>query len=231
MTPLEEALCGFSPETSFPPLEEALMGGSGGGLGGEHGGEEEEDTPLLPRSPSNLSLLWLDLSDNNLSDNGGAPGVVSRLIHSLLGHPTLRHLNLSRNRLGVGYAAAPTSLALVSGLVGNSTLESLYLDGNSLDSQALLAAAIAANPRSSLTHLSLRLNRCRTPGASAFAALIRSQTPHPPLGSQQGQQQGQAVGGEVGVVTPPPPAAPPAPPAPPAPSPTPKLVYLDVRAN
>jgi hypothetical protein len=139
----------------------------GAGAGG--GGAPHGATPAA----HNASLRWLDLSENNLTDNGRRPAAAALLIGALLAHPALRHLSLARNRLGAGggWCAA----ALARGARANATLASLDVCGNDLDSQAALARAIGANAASALTHLALKNNRVRSPGASAFAALLRAQ--------------------------------------------------------
>ncbi len=141
--------------------------------------EEAEAVPAVPLAAAaaaapNASLQWLDLSDNNLTDNGRRPAAAALLICALFAHPALRHLSLARNRLGGG-GGGWCAAALARGARANCTLESLDLCGNDLDSQAALARALAANPSPALRHLALRSNRVRSPGASAFASLLRSQ--------------------------------------------------------
>lgn len=158
---------------AFAAAKAAFAGEGSGGVGA--------DSPVVAR---NTSLRWLDLSENNLTDGGAAPGPAAALCAALLAIPALRHVNLSRNRLGVGRGARPL-VALEIGLKNNGTLESLCLDENDVDAAPLAAllSALAGNSTSAISALSIAGNRGRSTGASAVAAALRAQAAraHPPL--------------------------------------------------
>jgi hypothetical protein len=155
--------------------------------------EEEQGLKKKKKAPTagagwsggtaNTSLLWLDISGNNLCSYGLDPLPAARLVRALLGHPSLQHLNLARNRLGEAAIVPP---ALVRGVAANASLRSLVLDENSLDAAPAAAIAAALESNSVLTHLSLRSNRVRSDGASAFASLLRCVTMGPWARGEEG---------------------------------------------
>lgn len=159
----------------------------------------------------NNSLLWLDLSGNNLHANGLDPKPAAQLVRAILAHPAIQHLNLSRSRLG---DARVTAAALVTGVSKNRTLRSLALDDNGLDAAPAAQMAAALEENGTLTHLYLRGNRVRSDGASAFAALIRRRTLPVRAGQvEDSQEAAQGTSQAASAV------------------PGPSLAYLDLRDN
>jgi hypothetical protein len=126
--------------------------------------------PPTPENPSaNTSLVWLDLSENNLCGFGlGDSAPVCDLVSGLLRHPSLKSVDLSRNRLTKEVIAR-----IADNIEPNTSLRSLKLEENGIDAMPSVAVAQSLAGNSTLTHLSLRSNRVRSDGASAFADLLR----------------------------------------------------------
>lgn len=139
-------------------------------------GDDDDGVPVRPPTPenpgANQSLLWLDLSENNLCMFGfGTTDAMCDLVKGLLRHPKLRRLDLSRNRL-----ARPVIAALAAEIEHNATIRTLRVDENDIDARPAAAIAQSLVHNSTLKTLTLRANRLRSDGASAFADLCRRGT-------------------------------------------------------
>jgi hypothetical protein len=117
---------------------------------------------------ANKSLVWLDMSENNLCGFGLDNTPAISLVSALIQHTSLRHLDLSRNRL-----ARPVVTAIAESIESNTSIKSLSLDENAIDAQPAAHLARSLVNNTSLHTLSMRYNRLRSDGASAFAHLLR----------------------------------------------------------
>ena len=123
----------------------------------------EDIIPLITALTGNIAVTSLDLSDNDLGDEGA-----SLLKELLQQNKKLKILDLSRNRI-----LTTGGKALADGLVENAALLNLNLLENSLGDEGARAFARVFATNRTLTHISLADNGISTAGAEAIASSLK----------------------------------------------------------
>ena len=134
-------------------------------LGGENLGNAEAKM-LADALQSNTSLTYLNLSYNQISDEG-----VRVLASALRTHPSLKRLDLQGNQI-----SDEGVKALANGLRTNMKLEYLSLESNQIGDDGVKALARSLQANTILQSLILHSNQIGNEGVKALANALESNT-------------------------------------------------------